>query len=110
MSDRKLVMVGCINRSVCDREIRNTEEMLDSYGFWNRSDKLRGVVKIPSVEICFVSIHDLRSILGCRCNGCYGFNTKETEYLTRGKNECEGIELLDYITKIEMEMNNNGKI
>jgi hypothetical protein len=50
---------------------------------------------------------NIRYVLGCRADGCIGFDDDASDYLTRHKNICEGKDLVEFL---KSEENENEKI
>lgn len=97
------IAIGCDTYSGLVKNINDMERQLVKLGIKCKSYLKRRIIITKGVIIKFIFKKHYqyynRNIYGVLCNGCYGFNEEETLNITNGNNECQGHELLDYISE-----------
>ena len=97
MSDKEIIYYRITDQT----QIKDVlKELLDA-GIECKNCMMKNQINTKNVIIKLIVIpigHDHMNYVRGLCSvGCFGFSDEVTDYITRGKNICEGFELVDYV-------------
>lgn len=105
MGDKEIIYLRISSRN----EIADIMEKLKNEGVECRSIFQKNEIKTKNVTIRYIIIPDWEQqkyhVGGVHAVGCFGFDERTTDYITRGNNVCEGYALEKYVKDIS-EMGN----
>lgn len=101
MVEKELILVRCIS----DDQIKElvNDLILSHINYRYRQNERKILTKNVSIKCVTIPIgsDQCKCVRGLRAVGCFGFDDKSTDYITKGNNICKGYKLMDYIRDME---------